>query len=245
MTDHQHWDELAAGYALHGLTPEEETEFVTHLETCQQCAASLADHELVAAQLGTISHFQDSESAPSWESMRDAIIGEPAEPQEDAGDAGDTEVADLDAHRRRYAVSRRVLAAAAAVVVLVGGGIAIWRVSSGGSTSCSASAGCHQIQLDATSGQTLASAVVRNDSITVTPTNMPNAPSGKVYVLWQRQHSGLATPISEFTAGTGITSTATLQAPYATTSAFAVSLEKATGTPPTVPSDVLALGTTS
>jgi anti-sigma-K factor RskA len=239
MTDHQHWDELAAGYALHGLTSEEEAEFVAHLETCPQCAASLADHELVAAQLGTISHFQDTDDAPSWESMRDAIIGQAAAPTEES------EVADLDARRRRYNVSRRVLAAAAAFVVLVGGGIVVWRVSSGGSTSCSASAGCHQIQLDATSGQTLAKAVVHNDSITVTPTNMPNAPSGKVYVLWQKPHRGLATPLSEFTAGTGVTATATLKAPYTTTAAFAVSLEKATGPPPTVPSDVLALGTTS
>jgi anti-sigma-K factor RskA len=236
MTDHEHWDEQAAGFALHGLDPDEEAAFLDHLATCPQCADSLGQHELVAAQLGSISHFQDADEAPPWESMRDAILG----PREDAA-----EVADLGAHRRRYNVSRRVLAVAAAIVLIAGGGIAIWRVTSSGSSSCSASASaaCHQIQLDAASGQTLASAVVHNDSITVTPTNMPNAPSGKTYVLWQQPRGGTATPIGEFTAGTGSPATVSLRAPLADTEAFAVSLESASGPPPAIPSDTLASGT--
>jgi anti-sigma-K factor RskA len=134
---------------------------------------------------------------------------------------------------------------AAAVVLVAGGGIAIWRHSSGGSSSCSASAGCQQIQLDAASGQTLASAVVRGDRITVTPTNMPDAPSGKTYVLWQQPSGEPATPIGEFTAGTGSPATVSLHAPLADTQAFAVSLESAAGPPPATPSDTLASGTTA
>ena len=189
----------------------------------------------MAAQLGSISHFQDSDQAPSWESMRAAILGARTD---------EPDVADLSAHRRRYTVSRRVLAVAAAIVLVAGGGIAIWRVDERRvRSSCSTSAGCQQIQLDAASGQTLASAVVRGDTITVTPTNMPNAPSGKTYVLWQQPRGGTATAIGEFTAGTGSPATVSLHAPLADTQAFAVSLESAAGPPPATPTDMLASGT--
>jgi anti-sigma-K factor RskA len=233
MTDHEQWDELAAGYALHGLTPEDDAVFLAHLDTCPECIAGLKQHELVAAQLGSISHYQDDDEAPSWESMRTAILGPRTET---------TPVADLDERRRRYNVSRRVLAAAAAVVIVAGGGIAIWRVASDGSASCSAAAGCHQIQL-AASGRTLAKVVVHGTRVTLTPTNMPAAPAGKTYVLWQQPRAGAATPIGEFTAGTSGPLTIALRAPFAQTSAFAVSLEKS-GPPPATPTNMLASGST-
>jgi hypothetical protein len=204
MTDHEHWDELAAGYVLHGLSPDEQASFVNHLETCDHCLESVKELEPV--------------SLPA-------------------------EVTDLDARRRRYNVSRRVLAAAAAVVVVAGGGIAIWRIASSGS-SCSASAGCHEINLDAAGGKELASVVVHNNTVTVTPTNMPAAPVGKVYVLWQQPRNGRATPLSEFKAAPGSAApTGALGAPYSDTAAFAVSLESAAGGPPVVPSNTLASGT--
>jgi hypothetical protein len=236
MTDHEHWDELAAGYVLHGLSPDEQASFVNHLETCDRCLDSVKELELVSAQLGTISHYQEPDDAPSWESMRDAIIGSKPVPLP-------ADVADLGARRRRYNVSRRLLAAAAALVVVAGGGIAIWRIASGGS-SCSASAGCHEINLDAAGGKELASVVVNNNTVTVTPTNMPAAPAGKVYVLWQQPRNGRATPLSEFKAAPGSAApTGALGAPYSDTAAFAVSLESAAGGPPVVPSNTLASGT--
>jgi anti-sigma-K factor RskA len=238
MTDHEHWDELAAGYVLHGLSPDDQASFVNHLETCARCQESVNEHELVTAQLGAIAHHQEPEDAPSWESMRDAIIGSKHLPL-----PASAEVADLTARRRRYNVSRRVLAAAAAVVVVAGGGIATWRIASGGS-SCSASAGCHEIKLDAAGGKTLASLVVHNNTVTVTPTNMPAAPAGKVYVLWQQPRNGRATPLSEFKAAPGAAApTGALTAPYSDTEAFAVSLEPAASGPPVSPSNTLASGT--
>jgi anti-sigma-K factor RskA len=84
--------------------------------------------------------------------------------------------------------------------------------------------------------------VVADNSVTVTPTNMPAAPAGKIYVLWQQPRSGAATPIREFTAGTSAPLTVALHTPFAQTAGFAVSLEKATGTPPATPTDMLASG---
>jgi anti-sigma-K factor RskA len=241
MTEHEQWDELAAGYALHALAPDEETRFVDHLATCDECKDSVKDHELVAAQLGSISHHRETDDAPpSWESMRQSIVGDhPA-------DLDERNVVDLAAQRRRYEISRRTLAAAAAVVVVAGGGVVTWQLARGGGSTCSASAGCHAIQLDAAQGRSLASLVVRHTSVTLTPTNMPAAPAGKVYVLWQVPSDAPATPISEFRSGTGgAAATGHLDVAYADTQQFAVSLESATTSPPQRPSNTLASGLAS
>jgi anti-sigma-K factor RskA len=232
---HRYWDELAAGYALHGLGPDEEVQFVEHLETCEDCAANLREHEIVAAQLGSIAHFRELEAeAPSWESMRGAIL---------VPDATEPQVVDLAARRRRHATSRRWLAAAAAAVVLVGGGVTTWQLTTRGSSTCSASASCHVISLDAAGGRQAASLVIRGSSVTMTPVAMPAAPAGNIYVLWQAPSNGPVTAIAEFTAAPGAPpATATLKAPYSDTQQFAVSLEKSAGAPPPMPSNLLATG---
>jgi anti-sigma-K factor RskA len=234
---HETWDELAAGYALHGLSDHEEVLFLVHLDGCAECTDSVRDHEMVAAQLGSIAHYRDSDNdAPSWESMRAAVIGD-----------GSPAVVDLASRRRRYDVSRRSLAAAAAVVVVAGGGIVTWQtVSGGGHSDCSASQGCHIVQLDASTGDSLASLVVRNNHATVTPTNMPAAPTGETYVLWQLAKDHRPAAISEFRDGTGgPAGHGTLDVPYADTQQFAISLEPASVTPPTTPSGLLASGLAS
>jgi anti-sigma-K factor RskA len=233
MTDHARWDELAAGYALHALEPDELAGFITHLEGCERCTENVAHHELLAAQLGSLSQSPDAVTPPSWESIRAAVIGSSPGPA----------VADLGGRRRR--VVRRVLAAAAAVVLVAGGATLAVRLAGNGGTECSTSAGCHHVALDAAGGKTLASLVVRDDQVSITPTDMPPAPTGKVYVLWQVPRGGKPVPISEFTAGSGgTTPSAALNAPFADTAAFAVSLENSAGGPPPTPSNRLASGTT-
>lgn len=239
MTEHTYWDELAAGYALHGLSPEEEVLFTDHLATCDECAASVSDHELVAAQLGSIAHYREDADAPSWESMRSAIVGTPQD--------RDTSVVDLsERRRRRYEMSRRTLAAAAAVVVIAGGGVAVWQGASGGGAGCSASGGCHAIELDAAGGTRAATLQVRGSTVVMDTAAMNAAPAGKVYVLWQLPSDKPATPIKEFTAGSsaGSSVTANLRAPYEDTQGFAVSVESAS-LPPTIPHNQLASGTTT
>jgi anti-sigma-K factor RskA len=236
MTEHTYWDELAAGYALHGLSAEEETLFADHLESCEVCAASVKDLELVAAQLGSMAHYRDDAEAPSWESMRSAIVSTPQE--------APPGVIDLAARRRRrYDISRRSLAAAAAAVIIAGGGIAVWQGSTG-SSPCSA--GCHAIELDAAGGKAAATLEVRGQTVVMDTAAMTAAPAGKVYVLWQLPSDRPAAPIKQFAAGAGSSATvsASLVTPYAETQGFAVSIEAA-GTIPTKPHGQVASGTTT
>jgi anti-sigma-K factor RskA len=236
MTAHDEWDELAAGYALHVLTPDDEARFVSHLEDCAECAASIRDFDFVAAQLGSIAHYPEAAAEPpTWESLRASVVGDS---QQRAG------VTDLAVRRRRDVLARRSLAVAAGAVVLAGGGVATWQLTTGGGSSCSASDGCHQVELAAAGGKTAASLVVRGQQVTMTPTSaMAPAPAGRTYVLWQQPRDGRVVAIGEL-SGSSRPITVSLRASYSDTQEFAVSLENS-GTPPPAPSNQLASGLAS
>ena len=226
MSDHEHWEELAAGYALSALEPAEEAEFLAHLDGCGSCPEVLAEHDLVAAQLGTL---VDSAEAPAWSRIRPAVIPE-------------AQVVPLAARRRR--TPALLGAAAAAALVLAGTAVAL----SGGSepstqqralTACAASSTCHVVHLaDA------ASIVVDTDGARMLPTHMAPAPAGQVYVLWQLPRDGRPTMVAtlEDTKDGAVGPAHALPLAYEQTAAFGVSLEPATSVP-TQPTKVLVVGT--
>jgi anti-sigma-K factor RskA len=49
--DHETWDELAVGWALHALEPEDEAVFARHLPDCARCARTVAETSEVMASL--------------------------------------------------------------------------------------------------------------------------------------------------------------------------------------------------
>jgi hypothetical protein len=60
--EHRSWDELAVGWALHALEPEDETVFAAHLGGCQRCARTVAEtSEVMAAMAGDLPHSEPSE----------------------------------------------------------------------------------------------------------------------------------------------------------------------------------------
>jgi anti-sigma factor RsiW len=61
--EHRTWDELAVGWALHALEPEDETLFAAHLRTCDRCAQTVADTaEVMAALAGDLPPAEPSEA---------------------------------------------------------------------------------------------------------------------------------------------------------------------------------------
>lgn len=233
---HEPWDELAAGYALHALEPDEEQEFADHLQTCDRCADLLRDHELVAAQLGSLAH-DDELAVPSWASVRAGVVDETPTP-----------VASLDERRRRR--QPRLLGAAAAVLVLAGAGVITWQATSGSSTSpatqaidsCRHRTGCEVVHLHTADGAEPGAVLVSADKVTMVPIKMGAPAAGKTYVLWQMLRNGSPTPVDSF-GGAGET-TWPLVVPYDDTAAFAVSLEPA-NVPPSQPTHVVAVGNTN
>ena len=51
--DHEVFDELAVGWALHALEPEDEALFARHLPDCPRCARTVAETEEVMAAMAT------------------------------------------------------------------------------------------------------------------------------------------------------------------------------------------------
>jgi anti-sigma-K factor RskA len=239
--DHEVWDELAAGYALHALEPDEELAFTTHLAGCERCRATVDEHALVAAQLGALA--QDSElQAPSWQSIRTGVVGD------------GSPVADLATRRERRTASplaRRALAVAAGIVVLAGIGTVGWQLTDRGTSSnpglaaidaCTAASGCTTVRLQA-DGRSAAVLLVDRDAARMVPTGLDPLPAGRAYALWQLPRDGRPVLVGEMAeVPAGGSARVPLALPYDDTAAFAVSVEPV-DTVPTKPTHVLAVGT--
>jgi hypothetical protein len=52
-TAHARYDELAVGWALHALEPEDESQFLAHLSGCDRCAMTVAETREVMAAMAT------------------------------------------------------------------------------------------------------------------------------------------------------------------------------------------------
>jgi anti-sigma-K factor RskA len=229
MSDHEQWDELAAGYALDALEPEETAVFTDHLRTCELCTEAVADHALVAAQLGTLAG--EAGQAPAWSSVRTGVLGAP--------------VVSLEERRSRRRLSVPQLTSAAAAL-LVAAGAVVWTL--GGSdpqslqdntlAACSRSSDCHVVAL-----QDKAKLVVQGSSVRMLPEHLPAPPTGRVYVLWQLPPGGDMTLVGSLqqTASGAVGEVHDLALPFDRTEAFGLSLEPASG-PRIAPSDVVAVG---
>jgi len=252
--DDMHWEELAAGFALHALDPEEEVAFRAHLADCGTCQATLDDDSLVAAQLASLVD-DTTTAAPPWSRIR-PVLGAPQQPEESLRPPQplrpmparpDTAV------RLPHQRHARLLAAAAAFVGLAGVAVAGWQIAdrSGGSggvpsavSACRASSSCHVVRLLADSKAEAGDVLVREGSAAVVPTAMPALDASHVYVLWQIPRDGRPTPVAALphVASSKAGEAVTLVIPYADTTAFAMSVERADQVP-TQPTKVVAIGT--
>ena len=248
--DDTRWSELAAGFALHALEPDEEQAFREHLADCTTCQATVDEHALVAAQLASLVD-DTTTAAPPWSRIRPALgpqtsTGSIPQPQRPAAEPRDAVVHRL---RTRHA---RVLAAAAAFVGLVGVAVTGWQLA-GRSTNdtrvpsaiaaCQADAGCHVVRLLADGKVEAGDVVVRGGSAAVVPTAMPALDAAHVYVLWQVPRDGRPTPVTALGAveTAQASPSTTLKIPYDDTVAFAMSVEPADRVP-TKPTKVVAVG---
>ena len=70
--EHRSWDELAVGWALHALEPEDETLFTHHLSGCARCVRTVAEtSEVMAAMAGDLPQAEPSEDLR--ERLRSAV----------------------------------------------------------------------------------------------------------------------------------------------------------------------------
>jgi anti-sigma-K factor RskA len=263
---HQHYDELAAGYALHALEPDEEWQFAAHAADCARCRAALAEYAAATAALTELAppvrprpDLADDILAAARRTRQQTSAPGPARPRPPAAVRPD-QPGTISALAGRFPADpapvrrpRRVLLAAGAATVALAAGIGTWAGVAGTSTgdgtpaaACSAQQHCYRVSLTAAAGSRhTAEVTVRGSSAWLSPAGLPADDSQReIYVLWQITGNRTPLAVGSFDVRAGehaAIKVGTLASPYNGTWAFAVSLERGRSIP-AHPSRPVALG---
>ena len=212
--------ELATGWAVHALEPDDEVAFARHLPGCAECEAEVQATEDVAVLLAA-----DVEQLDPPAHLRAAVLNAARSPQvpRQSHPVGMTprELAPVAQRRSpqrrssrsagRFSTSRRNLVAAASAVVLAFGAVAGWAgttvFNQQGSTSVSAldeqnvmlaltDPSVRKVALtDKGSTTPMALLLAGPNGSTVLPVHMPAVASSSQYVLWGVPDGAGAKPV--------------------------------------------------
>lgn len=206
MTRHEVFEELAAGYALDALEPEDEELFLLHVAGCARCERELAEHRETA---GHLAYGAGPVELPAGlaDRLRAAVV---AESGEDVFRPAVAAPVSLDERRRRRRPRLAVLAAAAAAVLVVGlagSNLAMRqdRVQQQASTDKLNQA---VEALGEGTGRTVplldqgrhvaAVAVLQGDHVSLVVEGLAVNQPGTTYVLWEQARSGGVVPLAAF-----------------------------------------------
>lgn len=258
--DHARYEELAAGYVLHALEPEDESVLLAHLAYCDDCSATVQAWHATAAQLA---HAAD-QAVPSpmlRERLLDAIGHEAVDEPVTVSGTPRSDVRSLADHRtsRRHGatsrhgtvqVSTRVLASAAVLTGLIAGGVVFDRARVDGNAAKSSLAATQQV-IDAianhnarvidlgSAGSVSGKAVVVGRQVWLVANGLPkNDKATSIYVMWSRGASNRMVAITSFDVAKPSSPTVvkvTNLPDGVDAKVFAVSLEPGR-TPPSAPS---------
>lgn len=214
--------DVAVGWALHALEPEEEAGFAKHLPHCEDCEEHVRSTEAVAAMLGggvqqldppprlraailAAARVQPPTKVPA--AVRRAPVAHTSEVAAREAAAGTEPFRGLGAPR-----IRRVLVAAIAVgVVAFGAGWAGNALVGPGSPATQSAlpalsnASVHSSPITGSkSGQVMAVVLTDGTTASVVPLSMPAAPAGAAYWLWGTGGaSGAPVALGKVTVGVG------------------------------------------
>lgn len=254
--DHRVFDELAVGYAVHALEPEDELTFTAHLARCPHCAAAVDSYQQA---LGAVaSAVPPVEPPPAvLEGIR-ARLG-------DTGRAVKTEGAPagpvpLPAPRRPLVQVRRTwLLTAAAGVVAVLVALAGYSVVLRGDRNAATQRGdrlaaavrtlerpgAQTVRLAGFDGQVRVVAVASGNTMSLVVDGLPPNDGQSTYVLWGQTRSGAVRALSAFDVRrpeVDVVGGLPLVTPMADLTALMVTHEKGRTAPPQAREPVLAAG---
>lgn len=260
--DHARYEELAAGYVLHALEPEDEAVLLAHVAYCDECRETVEAWHATAAQLA---HAADL-AAPSpllRERLLEAIGHEAANEPIPVSVSGTPRsnvrpLADRRATRRHSITSRpgtvqvstRVLASAAVLTGLIAGGVVFDRARVDGNAAESSLAVTRQViaaianhnarVIDlGSAGSVSGKAVVVGRQVWLVADGLPkNDKANSIYVMWSRGASNRMVAITSFDVSkpsSPTVVTVTNLPDGVDAKVFAVSLEPGR-TPPSAPS---------
>jgi hypothetical protein len=217
MSDHEDFEGLAAGYALHALEPEDEQRLAAHLLTCQDCARTIADAAAVGSAFADLVVADERPSAGLRDRILAAAAAEPRErvvaartPQPVVWPEPVADRARQVEKTRRFQVRSRILVGAMAAIIGVGVAVPVTLSVSGGSSKnvnpALASAlmrpGAHLVALTGDSRTSAAAeAVVTDQGVVLVADRLPeNDRSNSTYVLWMAGGTGTPVAVATFDA---------------------------------------------
>jgi hypothetical protein len=214
---HASFEELAGGYALHALEPDEEQVFLAHLAACARCERDLAEHDAMLAQLA---YAPDAPEPPA--SLLEGIRAGVESSGRAAGltlerAAAPTATPLEEARRRRDANKLRRagtwMGIAAAFVLVVS--LGYWNTalrqdrSAQDAWSSRMAAAVAELRDDDTevvplhgdAGEVVAVALLRDDEMSLVVDGLPANKSGTTYVLWGESRLGDKRAVGAFSVG--------------------------------------------
>lgn len=269
---HELYEELAAGYALSALEPEDEQAFLGHLGGCARCERELAEH---AATLTHLAYAADAPEPPEslLASIRQGVaasgrgasfpvaaVAAPAEPPQARREMAP--VASLDDIRRRKDHVRAArpgmwagIAAAAALVL----GLGVWNTSlqqdrnqqdAWGDRITAAvrelrDTDTDTVPLQSPEGDVVAVALVRGSELSLVVDGLPVNDDDTTYVLWGQSRYGDVRPVGAFDVtrpGVDVREDMQVQAGVADVTRFMLTRERGSVAPPIPEQPVLASG---
>lgn len=262
MTDprqHDEFDRLAVGWALHALEPEDEDVFARHLPGCDRCARTVAESVQTMAALAA--ELPEVEPAPDLGALlRAAVAGAEQVPVPElptaTGFPGYRPPPPSQPQPRRG--NRVVASSLAAVVVAALLGFGAWAVSLAGSRAdLEATVAAQQEIVDALlepgratvtrlddGERRVATVVARDDRLAVVTHALPqNDPRSSVYVVWG-VGDGAPTALGTFDVARSQTSLQTVgsgQTGLDDYPGYGISLEPGRSAP-SAPTEVVATG---
>ncbi|WP_394617404.1 anti-sigma factor domain-containing protein [Lentzea sp. JNUCC 0626] len=247
-------EELAVGWAMHSLEPDEEALVRDHLPTCTTCQRTVeATQEVLAGIGGAVRQEQPPPHLRAR--LMEQIEHIPQDPPATPAPRHVAPIPLRPQHRRR--TGRTLLAAAAVAAVLAGGGYLGVRVNQlstevaaseartndlNRALSLAANPATNRAILRTTAGDEVAVVLSNPTSAAVMPMNLKPNDSGHVYVVWGASTKA-PVPLAVFDVRPGSTDPQLLawSADAHQHTTFAVSLEPGRQAPPK-PSEVLAGG---
>lgn len=255
---HDTWAELAVGYALNALEPDDEALYVNHDRGCGTCAQLVIDTRAV---MGEMAYAAEPVSPPPavWTAIQSALNTSdrpplPASARSVAEEGGPSRPVDRDATVVALADRRRPMpgwarwvasgAVAAVLVTVALLGAVVLNLRGENATqhrqldavaSCLEVADCQPVAMGG-SGDARAVALVRDGQVRLLVDRLPrNNRAREVYVLWALRGTSEAVPVTTFdvsTSGRQLIAAHPLPADLSSTTAFAVTRETGRQAPP-------------
>ncbi|SDG59280.1 anti-sigma factor [Klenkia brasiliensis] len=258
--EHRDWDELAVGWALHALEPEDEAEFLPHLADCARCRTTVADTTEVMGAMAT-----DLPPAEPSEELRERLRAAVAATEQvhrptPASTGAPTVITlpapvDLGTRRSGWRRAPQLLVAAGVAAVL---GLGAWNVALSQDRDAAQATAASQASMMSSllapgqmsvarmesDGHTVATVVAHDGQAQVVTDGMStNDVASSTYVLWGLTDRG-PVPLGTFDVVSDATDLRTVGSDATGLddySAYAISLEPGR-TAPVAPSDVVARG---